>query len=120
MVIWNVYIIVVLTISMYYTTLRLFNFLHIYRLAFPINSQRHENNLGEIFFDLIPNISFMVEILLKLNTCYYERGHLIKERIKIVRYYFNTSIKIFYVRLLTRHNRGTSFFCNFYNQPVLL
>lgn len=33
----------------------------------------------------------MLEIVLKFNTCYYERGNLIKDRIKIARSYLRSS-----------------------------
>lgn len=64
-----------------------------FRLSFPLNSARHDYTFQDIVYDLIPNCSFAIEILLKYNTCYYEYGILIRDRTKIAKNYYHTSIK---------------------------
>lgn len=40
---------------------------------------------GEVFFLIIPFISYLMDILVKLNSCYYEAGYLVTDRNKIIK-----------------------------------
>ncbi|CAD8126253.1 unnamed protein product [Paramecium sonneborni] len=76
-IIWNIYLIVIVTINVFYVSLRI-SFPEL--VDFPLASK-------EFFFEQLPVYSFLLEIVLKFNTCIYNKGILITSRRKIVKYY---------------------------------
>ena len=51
---------------------------------FAFNLDDRPSNYGElrkIFFYLIPQYSFIVDIIIKFNVCYYEKGKLVRDRV---------------------------------------
>lgn len=66
------------------------------RVAFKFDTA---NDFGDgftqfrvIFFDVLPSYSFLLEIVLKFNTCYYHNGSVIEKRYLIARNYFRSCI----------------------------
>ena len=45
-------------------------------------------------FDVLPSYSFLMEIFLKFNTCYYYKGAVIENRYMIAKNYIKNCIKI--------------------------
>ncbi|CAD8213597.1 unnamed protein product [Paramecium octaurelia] len=76
-IIWNIYLIVIVTINVFYVSLRI-SFPEIEE--FPLNSK-------EFIFEQLPVYSFLLDIALKFNTCIYNKGILITSRAKIVKFY---------------------------------
>ncbi|CAD8209035.1 unnamed protein product [Paramecium pentaurelia] len=76
-IIWNIYLILIVTINVFYVSLRI-SFPEI--VDFPLKSK-------EFFFEQLPVYSFLLEIILKFNTCIYNKGILITNRAKIVKFY---------------------------------
>lgn len=77
MIVWNVSMIVIVTINVFYVSLR---------ISFP--EIRELYLIGkELIFEQIPVFIFFLDILLKFNTCIYFRGNLISNRIKIIKHY---------------------------------
>ncbi|CAK82656.1 unnamed protein product (macronuclear) [Paramecium tetraurelia] len=77
MIVWNVTMIVIVTINVFYVSLR---------ISFP--EIRELSLIGkELIFEQIPVYIFFIDIILKLNTCIYFRGNLISNRKKIIKHY---------------------------------
>lgn len=82
---WNIYILLILNINVIYVSAR---------VAFKFDSSQVDSDslykTREIFFDVLPSYSFILEILLKFNTCYYHNGSVIEDRFKIARNYIKS------------------------------
>ncbi|CAD8123179.1 unnamed protein product [Paramecium sonneborni] len=77
LIVWNISMIVIVTINVFYVSLR---------ISFPEIRDLHL--IGkELIFEQIPVYIFFIDILLKFNTGIYFRGNLITNRIKIIKHY---------------------------------
>lgn len=79
-----------------------FNFLYCtIKFAFDFENYRPDNyKEGEVFFLIIPFFSYLIDILVKLNICYYEAGYLVTDRNKIIKHFYlskDTFIDIFLI-----------------------
>ncbi|CAD8137902.1 unnamed protein product [Paramecium pentaurelia] len=83
---WNIYILTILNMNVLYVSAR---------VAFKFDTS---NSLDDSFqqfrwvlFDVLPSYSFILEILIKFNTCYYHKGTVIENRYLIAKNYLRTS-----------------------------
>ncbi|CAK87067.1 unnamed protein product (macronuclear) [Paramecium tetraurelia] len=81
---WNIYILTILNINVLYVSAK---------IAFKFDE--HSNDVfyqaRQIMFDVLPSYSFMLEIILKFNTCYYYKGAVIENRYQIAKNYLQSS-----------------------------
>lgn len=70
-----------------------FNFLYCsIKFSFDFDGREPEYyKEGEIFFLIIPFISYLIDILVKLNSCYYEAGYLVTDRHKIIKHFYHSN-----------------------------
>ncbi|CAD8047017.1 unnamed protein product [Paramecium sonneborni] len=83
---WNIYILTILNMNVLYVSAR---------VAFKFDTN---NSLDDSFqqfrwvlFDVLPSYSFILEILIKFNTCFYHKGTVIENRYQIAKNYLRTS-----------------------------
>ncbi|CAD8053452.1 unnamed protein product [Paramecium primaurelia] len=81
---WNIYILTILNINVLYVSIK---------IAFKFDEQSNDAfyQARQIMFDVLPSYSFMLEILLKFNTCYYYKGAVIENRYQIAKNYLRSS-----------------------------
>nr|AAA95997.1 K+ channel [Paramecium tetraurelia]AAL27464.1 K+-channel Pak2 [Paramecium tetraurelia] len=81
---WNIYILTILNINVLYVSIK---------IAFKFDEQSQDDfyQARQIIFDVLPSYSFMLEILLKFNTCYYYKGAVIENRYQIAKNYLRSS-----------------------------
>ncbi|CAD8197192.1 unnamed protein product [Paramecium octaurelia] len=81
---WNIYILTILNINVLYVSAK---------IAFKFDDSTNDDlqQARQIIFDVLPSYSFMLEILLKFNTCYYNKGAVIENRYLIAKNYFRSS-----------------------------
>ncbi|CAD8123102.1 unnamed protein product [Paramecium sonneborni] len=83
MLIWNIYLLIMIN----------FNFLYC-SIKFAFNFDEREPEYykeGEVFLLIIPFISYLIDILVKLNSGYYEAGYLVTDRKKIIKHFYNSN-----------------------------
>ncbi|CAD8197386.1 unnamed protein product [Paramecium pentaurelia] len=90
--IWNIYLLFMTNFNFLYCTIK---------FAFDFENYRPDNyKEGEVFFLIIPFFSYLIDILVKLNICYYEAGYLVTDRNKIIKHFYlskDTFIDIFLI-----------------------
>ncbi|KAM3136184.1 hypothetical protein pb186bvf_011643 [Paramecium bursaria] len=82
---WNIYILFILNLNVMYASTK---------VAFHLQADNIVDQLGDvqnIFFDVLPSYCFLLEIILKFNTCYYHKGNLIENRFLIAKNYLRTT-----------------------------
>ncbi|CAD8086164.1 unnamed protein product [Paramecium primaurelia] len=81
---WNIYILTILNINVLYVSAK---------IAFKFDEESNDifYQARQIMFDVLPSYSFMLEILLKFNTCYYYKGAVIENRYQIAKNYLQSS-----------------------------
>ncbi|CAD8096103.1 unnamed protein product [Paramecium sonneborni] len=86
-IIWNIYLLCIVTINVFYVTLRL-SFIEILEMDWL---------LKDFIFEQLPGYSFLLEIIIKFNTCIYRKGVLIKNRKRLIKRYLK---KEFFIDLI--------------------
>ncbi|CAD8110127.1 unnamed protein product [Paramecium primaurelia] len=81
--IWNVYLLIMINFNFLYCSIK---------FSFDFDGREPEYyKEGEIFFLIIPFISYLIDILVKLNSCYYEAGYLVTDRHKIIKHFYHSN-----------------------------
>ncbi|CAD8122991.1 unnamed protein product [Paramecium sonneborni] len=83
-IIWNIYFLWIVTINVLFVSLRL-SFEEIVEMDW---------NLKDFIFEQLPTYSFLLEIIIKFNTCIYSRGVLIKNRKRLIKRYIRREFLI--------------------------
>ncbi|CAK89471.1 unnamed protein product (macronuclear) [Paramecium tetraurelia] len=83
-IIWNIYLLCVVTINVFYVSLRL-SFVEIVEMDWV---------LKDFIFEQLPSYSFLLEIIIKFNTCIYSKGVLIKNRKRLIKRYLKREFLI--------------------------
>jgi hypothetical protein len=79
-----------LNINVFYVSIRYYDIIHFnFRLTFDLKLNSSEN-FKEIFFDQIPSISILIDVLLKFNAAIYKKGNLIEDRLQIATNYLES------------------------------
>ncbi|CAD8096172.1 unnamed protein product [Paramecium sonneborni] len=81
---WNIYLLCIVTINVFYVSLRL-SFVEIVEMDWL---------LKDFIFEQLPSYSFLLEILIKFNTCIYSKGVLIKNRKRLIKRYLKQEFLI--------------------------
>ncbi|CAD8124556.1 unnamed protein product [Paramecium sonneborni] len=81
--IWNVYLLIMINFNFLYCSIK---------FAFHFEERQPEYyKEGEILLLIIPFISYLIDILVKLNSCYYESGYLVSDRKKIIKHFYRSN-----------------------------
>ncbi|CAK70404.1 unnamed protein product (macronuclear) [Paramecium tetraurelia] len=83
-IIWNIYLLCIVTINVFYVSLRL-SFVEIVKMDWV---------LKDFIFEQLPSYSFLLEIIIKFNTCIYSKGVLIKNRKRLIKRYLKREFLI--------------------------
>ncbi|CAD8191328.1 unnamed protein product [Paramecium pentaurelia] len=83
-IVWNIYLLCIVTINVFYVSLRL-SFVEIVEM---------EWQLKDFIFEQLPSYSFLLEIIIKFNTCIYSKGVLIKNRKRLIKRYLKREFLI--------------------------
>ncbi|CAD8060849.1 unnamed protein product [Paramecium primaurelia] len=83
-IIWNIYFLLIVTINVFYVSLRL-SFEEIVEMNW---------DLKDFIFEQLPSYSFILEIIIKFNTCIYSKGVLIKNRKRLIKRYLKREFLI--------------------------
>ncbi|CAD8046163.1 unnamed protein product [Paramecium sonneborni] len=83
---WNIYILTILNMNVLYVSARV-------AFKFDTNNSLEDSfqQFRWVLFDVLPSYSFILEILIKFNTCYYYKGTVIENRYQIAKNYIRTS-----------------------------
>ncbi|CAD8181119.1 unnamed protein product [Paramecium pentaurelia] len=83
-IVWNIYLLCIVTINVFYVSLRL-SFVEIVEMDWI---------LKDFIFEQLPSYSFLLEIIIKFNTCIYSKGVLIKNRKRLIKRYLKREFVI--------------------------
>ncbi|CAD8054277.1 unnamed protein product [Paramecium sonneborni] len=83
---WNIYILTILNMNVLYVSARV-SFKFDTSNSFDDSFQQFR----QVLFDVLPSYSFILEILIKFNTCFYHKGTVIENRYYIAKNYIRTS-----------------------------
>ncbi|CAD8194916.1 unnamed protein product [Paramecium octaurelia] len=83
-IIWNIYLLCIVTVNVFYVSLRL-SFVEIVEMDWV---------LKDFIFEQLPSYSFLLEIIIKFNTCIYSKGVLIKNRKRLIKRYLKREFLI--------------------------
>ncbi|CAD8151888.1 unnamed protein product [Paramecium octaurelia] len=83
-IVWNIYFLLIVTINVFYVSLRL-SFTEIVEMNW---------DLKDFIFEQLPSYSFILEIIIKFNTCIYSKGVLIKNRKRLIKRYLKREFLI--------------------------
>ena len=76
---WNGYVLLIIMINIFYLPLK---------IAFELDNNSQESSVQWFFFDMLPIITFMFEMIFNFNTGFYYEGSVHISRRKIASYYF--------------------------------
>ncbi|CAK73187.1 unnamed protein product (macronuclear) [Paramecium tetraurelia] len=83
-IVWNIYFLLIVTINVFYVSLRL-SFIEIAEMNW---------DLKDFIFEQLPSYSLIFEIIIKFNTCIYSKGVLIKNRKRLIKRYLKREFLI--------------------------
>ena len=84
LLLWNIFMLVNINLNILYLTVK---------FSFDFENYPPENyQFCEIYLFKLPYMFYIMDIIIKLNTCYYEAGYLVKDRNKIWYNFYKNSI----------------------------
>lgn len=84
LLLWNILLLVSINLNVLYITVK---------FSFDFENYPPEDyEICEIYLLRIPYFFYLMDIIVKLNTCYYEAGYLVRDRNKICYNFYKNSI----------------------------